>query len=212
MTEPPHGSTPSGKPIAVPRSHGFHDRRHSSRLIPVKSCSVTANTSSRPYRHAWYIVSPTANRPMTRMTTSMPSSSCGMPKEKRALAGELIDPDEPERQAEKQAEESAHDRRAEQRRHGREREHRQGEVLRRAEAQRHRRQRRREERQRDRGERAGDKRSDRRRSSARRRRGPVAPSCARRSPWQSMRFRPACSAGCSSSIRRTSRRSRCRRT
>ena len=39
----------------------------------------------RSVRHAWYSVSPTANSPMTRITTSMPSSSCGMPNEKRAL-------------------------------------------------------------------------------------------------------------------------------
>ena len=53
ITDPPHGRTPSGKPIAVPRSHGFHDRFHSSRLMPVKSCSVTTWISSRPCRQAW---------------------------------------------------------------------------------------------------------------------------------------------------------------
>ena len=37
---PPIGRTPSGNPIAVPRSHGFHERFHSSRFMPVKSCSV----------------------------------------------------------------------------------------------------------------------------------------------------------------------------
>ena len=30
---PPAGSAPIGKPMAVPRNHGFHDRRHSSRVI-----------------------------------------------------------------------------------------------------------------------------------------------------------------------------------
>ena len=84
ITDPPHGSTPSGNPIAVPRSHGFHDRLQSSRLMPVKSCRVMMCSSSRPCRHAWYSVSPTAKRPMTRIITSMPSSSCGMPNEKRA--------------------------------------------------------------------------------------------------------------------------------
>ena len=29
ISEPPAGTTPSGNPIAVPRSHGFHDRRQS---------------------------------------------------------------------------------------------------------------------------------------------------------------------------------------
>ena len=39
MLVPPLGNTPSGKPIAVPRSHGRQERRHSSRvrLAPVRS-------------------------------------------------------------------------------------------------------------------------------------------------------------------------------
>ena len=38
--------------IAVPLNHGFHERRQSSRLMPVKSWSLTTSTSSRPWRHA----------------------------------------------------------------------------------------------------------------------------------------------------------------
>ena len=33
ISAPPAGSAPSGNPIAVPRSHGFHDRAQSSPLI-----------------------------------------------------------------------------------------------------------------------------------------------------------------------------------
>ena len=32
-SDPPAGITPSGKPIAVPRSQGFHERLKSSRVI-----------------------------------------------------------------------------------------------------------------------------------------------------------------------------------
>jgi hypothetical protein len=48
ITDPPTGSTPSGNPIAVPRSHGFHDRFQSSRLIPTKPRTGTASNSWRP--------------------------------------------------------------------------------------------------------------------------------------------------------------------
>ena len=33
ISAPPAGSVPNGKPSAVPRSHGFHDRRQSCALI-----------------------------------------------------------------------------------------------------------------------------------------------------------------------------------
>src|SRR3990172_1080025 len=33
ISVPPAGSAPNGKPIAVPRSHGFHDRFQSSRVM-----------------------------------------------------------------------------------------------------------------------------------------------------------------------------------
>ena len=33
ISAPPAGSVPSGNPIAAPRSHGFHERDHSSRVI-----------------------------------------------------------------------------------------------------------------------------------------------------------------------------------
>jgi hypothetical protein len=33
ISAPPAGIAPIGKPMAVPRSHGFHDRRQSSRVI-----------------------------------------------------------------------------------------------------------------------------------------------------------------------------------
>ena len=97
---------------------------------------------------------------MTRITTSMPSSSCGMPNEKRALPVSWSMPTRPSARPRNRLNSPRVERGAEQRRHGAEREHREAEVLGRAESQRHRRQQRREERQRDRGERARDERAD----------------------------------------------------
>ena len=77
------------------------------------------------------------------------------------VAGELIDPDQAERQSEKQTEESVQQRSAEQRRHGGKRHDRECEVLGRPEPQRDARQEWREERQRDGRERARHERSDR---------------------------------------------------
>ena len=47
MLLPPLGSTPSGKPMAVPRSHGFHDCRHSSRVRLAPARSVTGSSGWR---------------------------------------------------------------------------------------------------------------------------------------------------------------------
>src|ERR1700741_2603489 len=39
---PPAGSAPNGKPYAVPRSHGFHDRFQSSRPIHGRPTGITS--------------------------------------------------------------------------------------------------------------------------------------------------------------------------
>ena len=83
-----------------------------------------------------------------------------MPNEKRASPLSWIDADEPERQPQEQAEKAAHQRCAEQRRHGSEREQRQREVLGGPERERDGGERRREQRERERRERAGDERAD----------------------------------------------------
>src|SRR5947208_16247063 len=39
---PPAGRAPNGNPKAVPRNHGFHDRRQSSRPIPGRPTGMTS--------------------------------------------------------------------------------------------------------------------------------------------------------------------------
>ena len=70
---PCRGATPSTSG-ATPRDSCRAKRVQLQRL----------RAAASPCRHAWCSVSPTANRPITRITTSMPSRSCGMPNEKRA--------------------------------------------------------------------------------------------------------------------------------
>jgi hypothetical protein len=84
---PPEGSAPNGKPSAVPRSHGRHERLQSAReshAKPVAGSSGTAFSGSSRRREAMNKVSPTANRPTITTTTSMPSSNDGTPKVNRA--------------------------------------------------------------------------------------------------------------------------------
>jgi len=45
ISAPPAGSAPSGKPIAEPRSHGFHERRKSSRVIIARPRTGTISSS-----------------------------------------------------------------------------------------------------------------------------------------------------------------------
>ncbi len=80
---PPAGSAPSGKPMSVPRSHGFHDRAQSLLLIQrVRSSGSTCDAPGGAAASA--SVSPTAKRPMATMVGSSPSSRYGTPKVSRA--------------------------------------------------------------------------------------------------------------------------------
>ena len=90
------------------------------------------------------------------------------PERKSRVACELIDSHQTQRESEKEAEEAANDRIAEQHRNRCKGDDRQREVLGRPELQRERRERRGEEGQRDCGQRAGDKRSNRCRGQRRR--------------------------------------------
>ena len=78
---PPAGMVPMGKPMKVPRSHGFHERRQSSRVIQLRQPRVTGMTGMGPCRRraATYSVSPTANRPTATSTTLTPSDSARIP-------------------------------------------------------------------------------------------------------------------------------------
>jgi hypothetical protein len=79
---PPAGKRPSGKPIAVPRSHGFHDRA----IRRASSTAIREPAAARRWRPrlATHSVSPIAKSPMATMTGSMPSSRYGMPNVNRA--------------------------------------------------------------------------------------------------------------------------------
>jgi hypothetical protein len=68
--------------MAVPRSHGFQDRRQSSRLIRALPTGMTSIGRRRRWA-AVHSASPTAKRPTATTTTSMPSASSGMPKVSR---------------------------------------------------------------------------------------------------------------------------------
>lgn len=82
ISAPPAGSAPNGKPSAVPRSQGFHDRLKS--CFPIHGVP-TGMTSAGLRRRcaATHIASPTAKIPTATTTTSMPSASCGMPRVSR---------------------------------------------------------------------------------------------------------------------------------
>ena len=45
ISAPPAGIAPIGKPSAVPRSHGFHERAQSSRVIQIEPCSGMISSS-----------------------------------------------------------------------------------------------------------------------------------------------------------------------
>ena len=169
----------------------FHERRQSSRLMPVNDVSFTACDSSRPCLHAWYSVSPTANKPDHEDHDVDAVEKLRDTEREARAAGQRIDADEAEREAEKQAEQPAHQRRAEQRGHrterdaSRARKYSAGPNRNATEASA-----RREQRQAERRQSARDKRSDRRRGRARRRRALDAPSGGRRSRWRSTPVSP----------------------
>jgi hypothetical protein len=75
---PPAGSAPNGNPKAVPRSHGFHERRQSSR--PIHGLPTGMTSAGRRRRcAATQSASPTAKIATAMTTMSMPSDSCGRP-------------------------------------------------------------------------------------------------------------------------------------
>ena len=84
MSAPPAGMAPMGKPMAVPRSQGRQERDQSSRVMATEPLMAwTLSCSPAPWA-ATNSASPTANMATARVVTSMPSKSCGTPKESRA--------------------------------------------------------------------------------------------------------------------------------
>src|SRR3954447_9188536 len=75
---PPAGSAPNGKPKAVPRSHGFQDRRQSSRPIHGLPTGMTSAGRRRRWA-ATHSASPTAKMATAITTMSIPSDNCGRP-------------------------------------------------------------------------------------------------------------------------------------
>ncbi len=72
-----------GKPMAVPRSQGFHERRQSSRVSHSEPLIGSTWASSWRIREATQSVSPTAKSPTATVTTSTPLSRCWLPKVNR---------------------------------------------------------------------------------------------------------------------------------
>lgn len=72
-----------GSPNSVPRSHGRHDRRQSSRVMPTLPSTVTGGCAGRCRAAAVETASATANSPTATATTDRPSYSSGTPKAKR---------------------------------------------------------------------------------------------------------------------------------
>ncbi len=85
---PPAGTVPIGKPMKVPRSHGFQDRFQSSLDSQAFLPLLTGMTSTGPCRsfEATYRASPRAKRPTATRTMSMPSTRVGLSKVKRCCA------------------------------------------------------------------------------------------------------------------------------
>ena len=74
----------NGKPITVPRSQGFHDRAQSRAVIQTDPRTAMTSSSTASRRAATNSASPTANIATASVVTSIPSSSCGTPKDSRA--------------------------------------------------------------------------------------------------------------------------------
>ena len=147
--------------MPAPRSHGFHERFHSSAVIQTRPRTGMMVSLARDARDTTNSASPTANSPTARMTTGMPSSSCGRPSVSRAWPVCMSMPTSPMARPNSRLDEPAQHRRAEHGGDGGEGEQHQREIIRRAELQRERDDDRRKQRQRKCRERAGDERSDR---------------------------------------------------
>ena len=82
ISAPPAGIAPNGKPMTVPRSHGFQERFQSSLRIHGTPTGMVAGVPCRRCA-AIQSASPTANRATAMTTTSMPPESSGWPNVSR---------------------------------------------------------------------------------------------------------------------------------
>ena len=115
ISAPPAGIAPNGKPSAVPRSQGFHDRPQSALDSHGRPTGMTVAALRRRCA-ATHSASPTAKMPTAMTTTSMLSARNGLPKVSRCWPVTKSVPTSAERQADQQRGEAAHPGRAEDRR------------------------------------------------------------------------------------------------
>ena len=87
--------TPSGNPIAVPRSHGRQERFQSWRVIKALPFMGTMLQPVFFARPAMYSASPIANKETITVTVSIPSIACKFPKVKRTAPDCRSDPTKP---------------------------------------------------------------------------------------------------------------------
>ena len=102
ISAPPAGSAPSGKPIAAPRSHGFHDRAHSSRVIHSDPRSGTISASNAVARRGVQHLADGEQSDRDDDDVDAVEQLRNAEGEPRH-AGERIDPDHPEQEPEQQA-------------------------------------------------------------------------------------------------------------
>ena len=177
ISAPPAGMAPIGKPIAVPRSHGFQERAQSSRLIQTEP--LTGSIRSSPPMlgrgDAQRLADGEQRHRERRHLDAV--EQVGNAEGKARLAGLQVDADQAERQPDEQRGQPAQRGIAEGRRNGHEGQHHQREIFGRAERQRELDHPRRDEGEADAWRSGRRRRSRSRRSPAPARRGPCAPSC-----------------------------------
>ncbi len=170
---PPAGMVPTGKPIAVPRSHGRHERDQSDRAHPRPPPARHRDHLDRPV--------PQPRRDVQRLPDGEHAhrddhdvDAVGEQRNAEGealLAGEGVGADQPDEQPERQRRQPAGDGRAEQGAHRHERHDHEGDVVGRAQLHGPVGDHRRQQRQRQRPDRPGDERAQR----GRRQRGGPAP-------------------------------------
>lgn len=84
-----------GKPRPKPRSHGFHERFQSSRVIHSEPRTASMLSCTPLKRDAVCSVSPIAKRPTASVVMDTPSSSDGTPKASRDWPVSLSMPTRP---------------------------------------------------------------------------------------------------------------------
>ena len=93
--------------MAVPRSHGFHERRQSSRVIQLRPRTGMICIWPCRSRDATYSASPTANTPTATMHHVDAVAEQPQPEREALLPGQAVGADQPEQQPDAQRGQSA---------------------------------------------------------------------------------------------------------